>query len=704
LIEQQLSKLDGVESIQVNYATHRATVIWLPAKIRLSEILRTVHRIGYKALPYDPARYQHQQCEEGRSQLRRLAIAGLFGMQVMMISISLYSGAWSGMEHDFVTLFRWLALLLTLPVMLFSATVFFSSAWRELANRAVGMDVPVSLGIGAAFFASVYATVAGEGEIYFDSVVMFVFLLLTSRYFEWRVRQRAALSVERLAHALPLMANRCDPGNDQVTSVLASALNPGDVVVIRPGDSIPADGVIISGVSSVDQSLLSGESEALSKRTGDQLIGGSINIENPLRMRVEAKGADSVLAGIKRMIDRAQAEKAPIALIADYIAAKFILVVLFLVVAIAIFWWFKSPQRWFEISLAALIVSCPCALSLATPAALSTALSRLQAKGILLTHGSVLEVLGRVSHVVFDKTGTLTCAQPTLLDIFCEDPANKEKYLHIAATLEAHSEHPLARALVAAAKPADKPILGQVATELVNQPGSGLCGNIDGDLYLIGSIEFIESLSKQRLPAKWLQAIEKQESSAVVLARNNQILCLFSLQDRLRPDAKTTVESLKCMGKKVILMSGDRVGAVERVAAEVGIETLFSNYSPTQKMEQVKRLQLGGARVLMVGDGVNDAPVLAAADVSIAMAGASSLAKTSADAILLGNKLDGVLQCLDMARRCRRNIGQNFGWAIGYNLCAFPAAASGLLQPWMAAVGMSVSSIIVVANALRLSR
>jgi Cu2+-exporting ATPase len=575
------------------------------------------------------------------------------------------------------------------------------------------MNVPVSLAIGIAFVASAIATVTGEGQLYFDSVVMFVFFLLASRYFEWMARRRGAQSVERLAHALPIMANRLGEGHSQLGDefdsqterVVATALVVGDQLLIKPGESIPADGKVVQGSSNIDESVLNGESLPVAKTVGGRLIGGSINIDNPLQMVVESVGVDTMLSGIQRMIDKVKLDKSPIAQLADRIASRFIIAVLMIVAGVAVLWFFRSPEHWLEIALASLIVTCPCALSLATPTVISAALSRLQGQGLLVTHGGVLERLDRVTHVVFDKTGTLTQGEPVLSHIYNDESIDTNHCLNIASALEAHSEHPLAKAIIKGAAIAKVPHAERlVATDLVNHPGGGLSGIIDGQTYVIGSIDFIQQQTHWLVPQAWLNEIKSTSATAVVMSSADRILSLFTLEDTLRADAADLISSLKQDGKQVILMSGDREPAVQKVAEQVDIDEYYSGFSPQQKMDKVLAMQANNAVVLMVGDGVNDAPVIAAADVSIAMSNATSLAKTSADAVLMNNQLNTITYSLQMARRSRNNIRQNFGWALGYNFCAIPAAAMGLVMPWMAAIGMSVSSLIVVLNALRLSK
>jgi len=700
LNEQYIASLPGVTDVRVNYATQRALVRWDESRIRLSEILQAIQRIGYRAVPYNPDQQQELHRRQRRQQQRRLAIAGLFGMQVMMLSISLYAGAWSGMERDFQQFFRWLNLALTLPVILYSATPFFMAAWRDLRRLRVAMDLPVSLAIAVAFASSALATLKGHGEIYFDSVVMFVFFLSASRYFESMARQRCAASVEKLVQTMPLMTTRLDADGDTGEAVAAATLALDDRVLIRPGETVPADGVIETGHSEIDESLLSGESIPLGRGPGERLLGGSINVTNPLRMRVSAVGADTVMAEIQRTIERAQADKPPLARLADRVAAHFIGIVLLIVSCVAIFWWWHDPARWFEIALAVLIVSCPCALSLATPTAISATLGRMQAAGLLVKQGGALEKMNQVTHVVFDKTGTLTLGKPQLERIVCDPGCSEAEALRLAASLERHSEHPLAEALVREAGEVDV----DAASQIVNVAGGGISAVIDGMTYYIGSSEFVAAHTEVAVPAAWLDAIADEAVTAVVLARTDRVLAMYTFADRLRDDAHALIDELHRMHKTIVLMTGDRNASAARVAAATGISDYRAQMSPQDKMQAVQALQSGGARVLMVGDGINDAPVLSSADVSIAMGGASSLAKTSADIVLIGNHLRAVAQAIGMSARTQSVIRQNMIWALMYNFGAIPAAALGLVAPWLAAIGMSVSSLIVVLNAMRLTR
>ncbi len=652
LIEQTIAKLPGVEQVRVNYTTQRALLRWNSGRIKLSEILQAIHRIGYRALPYDPGQQQQRDHRERRAQQRRLAVAGLFGMQVMMLSISLYAGAWSGMEAGFVQLFRWLCLGLTLPVVGYAALPFFKAAMRDLRQRQVSMDLPVSVAILIAFASSCLATFSGQGEIYFDSVVMFVFFLSASRYFETMARQRCAASVERLVQALPLTASRINADTDELTTVAANTLRVGERVLVRPGETVPADGVILHGFSALDESLLSGEASPLDKRPGDRLFGGSINVSQSLQMEVRATGADTVMAEIQRSIERAQADKPALAQLADRVAARFISLVLLIVVAVGSYWWLADSPLWFEIALAVLIVSCPCALSLATPTAISATLGKLQLQGLLVKRATALETLNQVTHVVFDKTGTLTRGIPSLNRVRCNSTLASGECLALAAALEKHSAHPLARALSRVTHGESQVVVDSVN----NVAGGGLRGRIEGREYWIGSAEFVIRETGVALPPDWLDSLEAEAVTAVLLVNAEQALAMFTFTDELRGDAIASVAALQAQGKEVLLMTGDREPVAQRVARQIGIHDCRAQLTPQAKIAAVQEMQAAGAVVLMVGDGINDAPVLAGADVSIAMAGASSLAKVNADIVLMRDKLSEISQIFAMATKTRRIV------------------------------------------------
>jgi Cu2+-exporting ATPase len=699
LNERHVSQLPGVLDVQVNYATHRARIRWDDTRIKLSDILQAIHNIGYLAHPYDPQQQQQAFERERRNQLRRIGIAGVLGMQVMVLSIALYGGEWSGMDAGFRSFFRWIGLLLTTPVLLYSGAPFFRGAWRDLRNRSPGMDVPVALGILVAFGGSLHATLTGQGQVYYDSVVMFIFFLLSSRYFELMARKRGAETLEQLSFALPAMATRITATGDTERQdvIPLTELQPGDTVLIRPGETVPADGTIVAGASSISEALLSGESTPISKDPGARLIGGSINIESPLTLRVEQLGLDTVLAEIVRLLEQAQNEKPAITRLADRVASWFVGTVLVVAAAVGYYWWQQSPDNWLPILVSVLVVTCPCALSLATPTAISAATGTMLGHGLLTIRSHSLETLARSSHVIFDKTGTLTFGTPKITRIQCLSHLDERTVLAIAAALEQQSEHPAGKAIVTAATGSKSVI----ASNYKNFPGAGISARIEERQWFIGNAQFIAAYTDV---ANDLVAADNEHGTRVLLADERQLHAQFLLHDTLRPEAPAVIKALQDAGKKVLLMSGDNPAAAQQLASEASIEDVHGGMTPADKLQQVQALQQQGAVVVMVGDGINDAPVLAAADVSIVMRDAAHISQASADMVLLSNNLEALVNGILLARKTLGIIKQNLTWAVGYNLVALPAAALGFVAPWMAAIGMSSSSLLVVLNALRLTR
>ena len=701
LNERHLAGLPGVLSVHINYATQRARVRWDERRIHLSDILQAVSRIGYRAHPYDPGRHQQQLEHDRRRLLRRVGVAGVFGMQVMTLSVALYVGDWSGVEAEYRRFFYWVSMLLTLPVLLYSAQPFFRSAWRDLSHFRTGMDVPVALGIGAAFLASLWTSITGVGTVYYDSVCMFAFFLLTARYLELAAHKRASEASETLVQAAPATATRLIAGEGAAReeTVAVAELQPGDRVRIRPGETVPADGVVIEGCSSVDESLLTGEHLPLARTPGQPLTGGAINIDSPLIARVEKTGPDTILSAILRLQDRASAEKPRLAQLADRLAAGFVAAVLLLAGLVALYWWRHDAALWLPATIAVLVVTCPCALSLATPAAVTAATGRLTRLGLLVTRGHALETFARATHFVFDKTGTLTRGRLRLRETRTFSSLTAARSLGIASALERSSEHPIARALVGASGPPSP-----AADDIVNTPGAGLRGRVGGRIYFLGTPAFIEQHTGLTADAGVLGQLRAGGDTLVLLAGEDRLHAAFVLGDELRPGARELIDELRRREKSVMLFTGDHETAARRVADALGIRELAWDLKPADKLERLRELRRQGAVVAMIGDGVNDAPVLAAAPVSVAMGGGTAVAAASADMILLSQKLPHLADGLGVAHRTLGIIRQNLAWAVAYNLVAIPVAAAGFLSPWMAALGMSASSLLVVANALRLTR
>ncbi len=697
LNEQHIKALPGVQEAQVNYSTHRARVVWDDRQLKLSDILKAISEIGYIAHPYDPSQHQQLLEKQRKDYLKRLGLAGALGMQVMMFSIAMYSGSWWGMEQQYRTFLQWVSLLLTLPVFLYSGWPFYRAAWRDLRHKRAGMDVPISLGIAIAFAGSLF-TMMGRGEhVYFDSVVMFIFFLLTARYLELVARKKASEHTEALIQSQATTALRELAGN-RTEVVAAQELEPGDIVQVKPGETIPSDGEVIEGSSSMDESLLTGESRPCRKQVGDKVIGGSINIESPIRLRVTKSGQETVLSTILSLVERAQSEKPAIARLADRVASRFVVAILLLAAAVATYWYFNDPSQWLPITIAVLVVTCPCALSLATPAAITAATGTLIRDGLLCSRGHALETLAKVSHFVFDKTGTLTDGYLEITQTQClNDGLDEAACLLQAASLESRSEHPIARAFLDAIR---DDLL--VVDEIISTPGGGIAGNVGAKRLYLGNSSFIQQQTGQAMSAEQQNSLE--DGTRVLLADDTQLLAVFVLQDSLREQASTLIDTLQQANVKTLLYSGDDETAVSIVAGRLGISNYQAAMLPDDKLQQLRELQNQGATVAMLGDGVNDAPVLAGADVSIAMGEGARYAAAAADMVLFRNDLNILYRGMTVARKMMRIIRQNLGWALAYNITALPLAAMGLIQPWMAALGMSASSLIVVANAMRLTK
>lgn len=736
LNEQHVARLRGVQSFTVNHVTHRAQLRWDPSQLRLSQVLQAIAAIGYRALPFDPGRAEQSRLRQRRAMLWRLFVAGFSMMQVMMLSLPVYlsdgisagvsagaSDGLSDMTPDIVQLMRIIGLMLTLPVMLFSASPFLRSAWRDLRLRRVGMDVPVSIGILVAFFASLWATLRAEGDVWFDSISMFVFLLLAARWLELLARERASRHVESLATAQPDSAQLLAhwPQRTAPRRVLARSLRPGAYVLIAAGERVPADGVVVQGEGSQDEALLSGESRPVSKQPGSLVIAGALNLDQTLVVRVQQVGADSRLSCILRLAERAAQQRPAVVTLADRYASHLLGAVLLLALASAAAWlWIDPahPARALLAAVAVLVVTCPCALSLAAPMAFAATTAALAARGVLITRSSAIETLARVTHLAMDKTGTLTEGVLRLQQVQCLRPSaaalTEQALLQRAASIGNGSLHPVARALCDAAGSALLPVEG-----LQEQSGQGVQAVIAGRSYRLGRLDWTLALSGATPPRP--SALQQtgddpsQAGSLAALADDEGLLALFHFSDPLRDGAKPLLQSLQQQGIALSLLSGDHAAAVQAVALELslidGAAQIHHSLLPQDKQELVRQLQQRGAVVAMLGDGVNDVPVLAGAQVSIAVVPASSavnavannaLAQSAADIVLLGGDLPALDEAFTQARRCMRVVRQNLIWSFGYNLAAIPAAALGLVPPWLAGAGMAVSSVAVVANAARL--
>jgi len=703
LNESHIGRQPGVTGVEINYATRRARVRWDVQQTQLSKILEAIAAIGYRAHPYDVGKSEQLAKKERKAALWRLFVAGFGMMQVMMYAIPVYLADDGTMTADIEHLLRWASLLLTIPVVLYSSAPFFSNAFRDIRLLRVGMDVPVALGVGAAFAASLWATVVGQGEVYFDSVTMFVFFLLTGRYLEMMARQKAVRGVEALTRAMPAFANRLTAFPLLETEkVVVSALVVGDLVLVRPGETIPADGRVEQGDSAVDESLLTGESLPVARKEGDVVTGGSVNTASPLVIRVAKVGEQTRMAAIARLMERAATEKPRMVLTADKIAARFVLALLVLAVLTAVIWLRIDPDRALLVFISVLVVSCPCALSLATPAVLTVATGVLAGRGLLVARGHAVETLAKVGVMVFDKTGTLTLGHPVLRAVYPHGGNKESTILALAAAMEQASEHPLAKAVLdgyAQQSSASLPDIG----EIKSVTGSGVVAQAGGETLRLGRLDFVGELHGKPLP-ETMAALRGEGQLLIALGNEQDWLGFFVLEDGLRPSAKGALAQLKAIGVDTLIMSGDTQASAARVAGSLGVKVASGGLSPEDKHAELSRLQQSGVVVAMVGDGINDAPVLAQAQVSIAMGDGTDLARAQGDMVLLGGNLDVLAEGVVLARKTMKIVKQNLAWAFAYNILAIPFAMAGWVTPWMAGIGMSASSLFVVLNALRLQK
>ena len=808
LIESRLDELDGISQCQVNLTNQRMRVIWDEDKLPISRILGVINEIGYEAKPYRQDTHEAMLARHNSQMLLRLGIAALGSMQAMMYAVAIYFGEYSDMlifQRDFL---RWVSLFVSTPVFFYAGVPFFTSAWSAIRARQVNMDVPVSIALVVTFFASLYATITGQGETYFDSVSMFIFFLLAGRYIEHNARLKAATMANDLVVVEPVLVQKIaedkdaaarilqlieqntlnntaldndalsdnnteqvlNPNNNlttngttttaktmhnfkqsmdaniqQLTSriaqdwqqanhkpsniaqteavpekrqmVTAHSLQVGDIIMVEAGSEIISDGILLSSTATVSQSLLTGEGDLIIKTQGDYIVGGAQNDSQPFEMLVTALPEDSQIGLIDRLMNRAMSEKPKLAQQADKLARWFVARILVLSALVFIGWYIVDPSQAIWATVAVLVATCPCALSLATPIALTVATNRLASYGFLTTRGHTLQTLAEITHVAFDKTGTLTYGKPNLLNIellashdtTAVSDEEKDKLLAIAAALEVGSRHPIAHALLTAAYQLHLP-----ATQALQYyPAGGVEAMIDGVLYRIGHVDF--ALDRTGYAANAdndliIDLATHRASSAVVLSCQDsqssawQALAGFYFNDKVRDSAPSMLAALKKSGIEPVMLTGDPSPQALVMAEELGMKAAYNGLSPTDKVNHIQALQAKGAVVLMVGDGINDAPVLAAADVSTSIAGAADLAQVSSDSIILNGQIEAITAAKRIADKTKRIIKQNLRWALIYNSSVLIPAALGYVPPWLAAIGMSLSSLLVVLNALRLKR
>lgn len=672
--------------------TRQLVGIDVPADVALGTILDAVEAAGYTPTPTAADSRADGWRALRRDHLQRIGVAGIAMMQVMMVSLATYLAGPGGMDPTLTTLFRFTALTFCVPVVGYAALPFFRNAVASLrhglgASRGAGlaMDVPVALAIGGAFAASVVATVSGTGEVYFDSVTMFTFLLLTARFLEQSLRGRLA-RMDQLLDLLPTTVQRVDPGG--TVEIPLGAVRPGDDLLIKPGQRIPVDGHVHAGSTEVDEAALTGESAPRLRAVNDAVFAGTLNLAQPVTVRATRAGAATRLGSLEDLARRAEAAKPPVMELTDRIARIFVAGVLAIAALTALGWYWVDPGRALWTAVAVLVVSCPCALSLATPTAITAATVALRRRGFVVTRAHLLERLAGTTDVVFDKTGTLTTGFTELAAVEVLD-GSREQCMADAAALERCFDHPYARAFRDVVVDAPAPV---EAIRLV--PGEGIEGTVEGRALRVGRPEFCGLEEHAR----------DDGTTQLGLSRDGRPAARFHLRDVLRPGAEATVRALRADGLSVRVWSGDSEPATRAIADRLGGLGHDAGMTPEDKLALLRGLQSDGRSVLMVGDGINDVPSLAAATVAIAPLDATDLAKQKSDALLLSRSLFPLAEAFRVARRGRRIIRQNLTWAVAYNLACIPLAAFGIIPPWAAALGMSSSSLLVTLNACRLAR
>jgi Cu2+-exporting ATPase len=697
-IEKAVRALPDVQEVSVNVATARVSVGWLGrGATTLAQILGAVTHAGFSPVPLAGNAAAGEYRREHRQALKRVGLASIGMMQAMMYLGALYGS--SDIDASMAQLMRLAGMVIVTPVLFYSGAPFFRGAWRDLTNRRLGMDVPVALALALAFIPSVLNTFRASGEVYFDSVGMFVFFLSAGRFVEMSVRHRGLTVAEALARSLPAQVTLIEADGSR-RKVSASEIARGDRFVVAKGGVIAVDGRLPGdaapdAVARVDESLVTGESAAVERRAGENIRGGSVNLGDPLTLVATAPAASSTLANMVALLERAQRDRPRIAHAADRMASWFVFVILVLAAVTALLWWRHDPAQAFPAVLAVLVVSCPCALSLATPAALAAATTRLARSGVLLTRPDAIERLARTDLVVFDKTGTLTGAASGITQVTLLADGTREEVLAIAAALERHSGHPIAAAFQAHARADVK------ASGVREIAGEGMEGTVLGRCWRLGRRGFAQPASAGNvLP---LSRGSSGKRSTIYLGNEGALVAAIEVGMPVRAEASEAVARLRALGLGVRIASGDQAGATADAATALGIRDARSRLSPHDKLWLVRNWRDGGHRVCMVGDGINDGPVLAAADVSCAMGRGSAIAQSAADVLLVNEDLRLVPRSIEVARNAMRVVRQNLGWSLAYNLTAVPLAALGLVSPWIAALGMSLSSLGVVLNARRLA-
>jgi Cu2+-exporting ATPase len=700
-LEQALRALPGVERVGMDRTSQRVSVVWQPARQTLPGLLDAMLLLGCRAEPLPRARVDDDPRREAHDALKRLLVAGMCAMQVMTYAFVIYIGVVDFVDFSTRNLFRWLGLFTTLPIVFYAALPFYRGALQELRARSLGIDLPVALAVLLIFAASAWNTVRGAGEIYFDSVSMFVFLLLVARYVEMRARHHSGAIGDAAVDAAPLLAERWRT-DGTLETVAATSLRAGDRVHVAEGSAVPADGTLDSPWAELDESLFSGESRPQRRGCGEPVVAGSVLLSGPLNLWVTHSGDATATARIGALAKRARGSRLARVVRGDPAVARFVRRVLVLTALTAAGWLLVDPSRAFEAAVAVLVIACPCAFALTAPATRTRAFGVLAQRGVLVTNAGGLERLACVDYALFDKTGTLTQPHCATATIRPERYISPQHALRLAAALAQESSHPLARALALlasrerAAQRGPSSASPLQASDVKVHAGAGISGVVEGRLLRLGRPAFAIKTGETGLG--------ESAAGSLVLADAQGELARFVVEDGLRPRVAGVLAALRVDGIALAIASGDAPDRVVAVAQTLGVEAWSARQTPQDKLALLQAAHADGRITLAVGDGSNDAPVLAGADVSVALAEGTELAQAHADLLLVDGRLDGLVLARNLARQMQYVTRQSRRWALGYNLVAVPFAAFGLVPPWLAAIGMAASSLGVVLNALRVGR
>lgn len=693
LIERYIRLIEGIDAISINLLTSKAKITFNDSKINLSDILNSFIKIGYKAYPYNLKEQEKKNKTEFKNEIKKIIVSGLGAMQIMMLSASLYIGETKDMNYLYWIFIRWICFIISFPVMIYSGRSIFYSSIRSIKNKSLGMDFTISLSLILAFIASFMNLIMNKGEIYFDSVCMFIFFLLIGRFLETRARHQASDIIYSLQNISENTTTKIEKNNQ--SEITIDDIKIGDKLLIKPGSIIPVDGIIIEGESCIDESMLTGESSPIHKKINNEVIGGTSNIENILIIQATQTYSHSNISLIIKMLEKATSIRPKINIIADKIANYFILLVLLLTTITAIIWMIIGKNDIFNIILSMLIITCPCALSLATPIAITSSTNALIKIGVLITKENTINSLNKITDVVFDKTGTLTNNYFNLKKIKINKNINIKNIINIAYNLEKKYNHPISKAFLNLNKKINNYSNEECKTK--NYIGLGIEGKIKNKVYRIGKYDFIKNWCKNKIN-------HNDDRFQIILADENNILAYFELENKIRNNAEKVIKFIKNKKLNIHILSGDSSKEVNKVANKLGINNKIKNTSVKGKVNYIKKLIDNKKVVLMIGDGINDTPALNAAHISIAMGSGADLAKINADAILLNNNLINICKTLDQSEKTKKIIKQNIIWSVLYNFIGLFIASLNIITPYYAAIGMSSSSLIVILNSLRLKQ